>query len=105
MDAFVVVEGNAVAKKLVPINLADEKPLTTDTDILQSAITWMYNAGLTKYDTKQTFLPNNTMTREEASKFFSVFAKNEFQKKENTDTLCDFSDLSGADSTLTSSIL
>jgi hypothetical protein len=44
------------------------------------------------------------MTREEASKFFGVFAQNEFQKIENTDTPCSFTDIFSADPTLSGNI-
>lgn len=71
---------------------------------LQTAITWMYNSGLTMYSTIEDFLPNNTMTREEASKFFSVFAKTIFNKTEDISNTCSFKDISKADSTLKDSI-
>ena len=104
MDAFVVVEGTNVGATLATQSNTTNVGFTLTNDELQKAITRMYNAGLTKYDTKQTFLPNNTMTREEASKFFSVFATSEFQKTENPDAPCNFTDLTGADPTLMSSI-
>jgi len=71
---------------------------------LQTAITWMYNSWLTMYNTIDNFLPNNTMTREEASKFFSVFAKIIFNKTEDTANTCSFRDINNADSTLKDSI-
>lgn len=104
MDAFVVVEGTNVGATVSPGSTTTNVGFTLSNDELQKAITRMYNAGLTKYDTKQTFLPNNTMTREEASKFFGVFAKNEFQKIENTDTPCSFTDLLSVDPTLSGNI-
>ena len=72
---------------------------------LKSAVAWMYGAGLTSKSTLTAYLPNTTMTREEASKFFSVFAKNEFNKTENTALLCDFYDIAKADPTLRNSII
>lgn len=71
---------------------------------LQTAITWMYNSWLTMYNTIDDFLPNNTMTREEASKFFSVFAKTIFNKPEDLSNTCSFRDINKADPTLQASI-
>lgn len=94
MDAFVVVEwsGNGVTSPP-----SDEQ--------LQNAITWMYIVGLTSKSTLADFLPNDTMTREEASKFFGVFAKNEFNKTEDYTLPCDFSDIQNADPTLRENIV
>ena len=94
MDAFVVVEWNG--SWVTP-------PATNEQ--LQNAITWMYNAGLTMYSTIADFLPNNTMTREEASKFFGVFAENEFSKIEDTALPCNFYDIQKADPTLRNNII
>jgi hypothetical protein len=59
---------------------------------------------LTSKATITDFLPNNTMTREEASKFFSVFAQKEFNKVESSNLSCDFNDIKNADPTLRKSI-
>lgn len=110
MDAFVVIEGDNVWAQIAPINMPNEIPTTTTPPVtanneeLQNAITWMYNAGLTMYSTIADFLPDNNMTREEASKFFSVFAKNEFSKTEKSSTSCSFYDSKYNNPTLTSSI-
>jgi hypothetical protein len=64
----------------------------------------MYSNGLTSKSTLADYLPNNTMTREEASKFFSVFAKTIYDKSENSTAACSFYDIKRADPTLTSSI-
>lgn len=98
-DAFIIIEGDwwAVVNQT-------EATISYTTEELQTAITWMYNQGLTMYSTIDDFLPNNTMTREEASKFFSVFAKTIFNKSESTSFSCGFKDLTKADSTLRESI-
>jgi len=71
---------------------------------LEIAVDWMYSNGLTSKSNVTDFLPDNTMTREEASKFFSVFAKMIYDKSENSATACNFYDIKRADPTLTSSI-
>lgn len=101
MDAFVIVEWDNVWTKIAPINMATETP---NTEELQTAVAWMYSKGLTSKSTVADYLPSNTMTREEASKFFSVFAKTIYDKSENSTTACNFYDIKRADPTLTSSI-
>lgn len=101
MDAFVIVEGDGVGTKVTPT-----APATGPTaEELQTAITWMYNQGLTMYDNIEQFLPNNTMTREEASKFFSVFAQKEYSKTEDSNKKCSFYDIKKADPTLRNNIV
>jgi hypothetical protein len=46
----------------------------TKDEVLLEAIQWMYNNWLTIYNTPQDFLPNDEITREQASKFFVEFA-------------------------------
>lgn len=85
MDAFVVIESGAkLTSAVTETNTSNEE--------LTKAVTWMYNAGLTSKSTVADFLPDNTMTRQEASKFFSVFAKNEFWKIEDSSINCTFAD-------------
>ena len=87
-------------------NIMDAFVITTvASEELKAAVARMYDAALTSKSTLASYLPNNTMTREEASKFFSVFAKNEYNKTENPDLSCDFYDISKADPTLRSSIV
>ncbi len=103
MDAFVVIEGDAVWTKVVTGDSANEVDTAT-TEELKTAVDWMYTAGLTSKATLADFLPNKTMTRQEASKFFSVFAKSEFNKTEKASDTCAFSDMRLSDTTLTTSI-
>jgi len=102
MDAYVIIEWWNVWANIEQI--ADNYVVDENIEKLENAITWMYNAGLTIYNNKEDFLPNNYMTREEASKFFSVFAKEEFSLQEDPNKVCNFLDISLADPTLTSSI-
>lgn len=102
MDAFVVIEGNNVWAQIAPINMDNET--STSSEELQTAVAWMYSKWLTSKSTVADYLPNNTMTREEASKFFSVFAKTIYNKSEGSATSCSFSDIKRADSTLRDSI-
>lgn len=63
---------------------------------LDKAVSWMYINGLSSYSVADTFLPNNHVTREEASKFFSKFATEILGKSEDTSLDCNFSDISSA---------
>lgn len=76
---------------------------------LQNAVTWMYTNGLTRYNSVALFMPNDTITREQASKFFGEFAKvaygKQLDKSWNTVQRCDFKDLNTADNTLKANIV
>lgn len=99
MDAYVIIEGSNVWPVVIP---DIEKYSVRD---LQAAITRMYSKGLTKYDTIATFMPFSNMTREEASKFFGVFASWEFLKTEYPNNMCDFTDIKSADWSLVPNIV
>lgn len=71
---------------------------------LVDAISWMYNNWLTMYNTIEKFLPNNYLTREEASKFFVMYSKAILNKAINSDKYISFYDLKSADPTLQSYI-
>ena len=43
--------------------------------ILQDAIQWGYDEGLTSFSTSSTFRPNDTLRRDESAKFFVEFAR------------------------------
>lgn len=86
-------------------NIMDAFVVVTNNEKLQKAVDWMYTSGLTSKSNLKDYLANNTMTREEAAKFFSVFAKNEFNKTEDSEMLCDFDDIDMADQTLKNYII
>jgi len=71
---------------------------------VQSAITWMYSKHLTSYDTVATFQPAQNITREQASKFYGMFARDIIWKSPNPGLPCTFSDINQADPTLVDSI-
>jgi len=48
---------------------------TQNNEEISAAITWMYSNGLTSFNTIGSFRPNDNLTREQASKFFSEFAE------------------------------
>lgn len=102
MDAFVVIEWDNIWADIKETK--NNYIVNTDNEKLENAIMWMYNAGLTMYNDVEHFLPDNNMTREEASKFFSVFAKKEFGLREKSNNTCNFTDTKWADQTLVSSI-
>lgn len=60
----------------------------------------MYSKWLTSKSNLTDFLPNDFITREQASKFFVEFSKNVLNKPVNTSKKVNFSDLKKADPTL-----
>ncbi len=81
------------------------KPITKDEE-LKIAIQWMYDNWLTIYNQVQDFLPNNEITREQASKFFVEFAAKVLWKERwNIYNYNIFSDISNADPTLKNHII
>jgi len=74
---------------------------TTATQVeLESAVTWMFDNELTRYNNIVQFLPADTLTREQAAKFFWNFAV--YLDKESTVPAdeCQFNDVAWADYTL-----
>jgi len=69
-----------------------------------SALNWMNTNGLTKYTSEDAYRPYDTVTREQAAKFFAEFAK-KMGKTPDTTLSASFSDLDKADSTLKTSIV
>lgn len=64
-----------------------------------AALAWMYENGLTKYNSVDAFRPFDTLTREQAAKFFSVFAEKVLGATP-ADVEAEFTDLDSADPTL-----
>jgi len=62
---------------------------------VDTAVSWLYQNGITKYTNATTFKSNSTIRRDEASKLFSVFAKTILQKPNIaiSQTCTNFSDL------------
>jgi len=68
---------------------------------LETVIQWMYDNWLTIYSTPQTFMSNNYLTREQASKFFVQFATTVLDKdKWLIESYNIYSDIDNADSSL-----
>lgn len=79
---------------------------TNHTNELADSITWLYQNGLTRFSNTSTFHPEDTLLREQASKFFSEFLlRVKPSTKYNETKNCIFSDISFADSSLQNSIL
>ena len=98
MDAFVIIDGN----NIWPIIMTWSQSYTSEQ--LQDAIERMYNQWLTKYNTIDWYMPEKNMTREEAAKFFGIFAVEQFNKTEYSTNECDFYDINKADRSLIDNI-
>gem|GEM_PF-1358088 len=77
---------------------------TNSKSSMQDAVTWMYNNDMTSKSTLADFAANDTLNREQSSKFFSVFASKIYNKSKALGNSCKFSDIQKADKTLTGSI-
>ena len=69
------------------------------------AVKRMYDNWLTSYSTPDTFLPSSLVTREQAAKFFSVFATAILWKTEDDSLPCNFSDIGQATPDLVDDII
>lgn len=77
----------------------------TSTDELESAVQWMYESNLTKFDNVNDFEPNTSLSREAASKFFGVYATEFLQKSESNTYPCNFTDKANANQWLLANII
>jgi len=73
-------------------------------DELESAVQWMYANDLTRYDNIQEYRPADTLTREQAAKFFWNFAVYMQKSPIKSVDECVFGDTANADYTLISHI-
>ncbi len=71
---------------------------------LEQAVTWMHTNDLTRYDNVQDYRPADTLTREQAAKFFWNFALYMQKSVIKSEEECGFSDIANADYTLVSHI-
>jgi len=70
-----IISGNSTVKSVSLWWKTDWNNVITDNKSeLEIAIQWMYENWLTIYNTPVTFMSNNYLTREQASKFFVQFA-------------------------------
>ena len=78
-------------------------PAVTDPEMID-AVSWAYDAGLTKYSDADAFMPFNNLTREQFAKFASEFALSQLDIAADDSKACTFSDASLFDSSLAASI-
>lgn len=71
----------------------------------EAAVQWMYDNDLTRYDNPIQFLPAETLTREQAAKFFWNFAVYLNKTPVLWEEECQFNDVENADWTLKSHII
>lgn len=95
-------EWNSAGTKCILIGSEQVNKWNTRDQELKEAIEWMYANWLTIFNTPSTFMSNDNLTREQASKFFAQFAANVLNKPftDNVD-LNKFPDIKNADPTLT----
>lgn len=67
------------------------------TSELHQSVSWMYNNGLTIFSEPESFMAENWLRRDEATKFFVQYAKEVMWKSSDTSKAgCEFTDLSSA---------
>jgi|GEM_PF-472333 len=93
----------AVVASQVATGLVYGAPTVNDPEMID-AISWGYDAGLTKYSGTDTFMPYSNLTREQFAKFASEFASSVLGLDEVAGN-CSFTDTADADYTLTESIV
>ena len=72
---------------------------------LQEAIYWMYDNGITRYDSVENYRPFDSITRQEAAKIFTLFRNTIIQgTPDSAGANCVFTDMDLADPTLVSYI-
>lgn len=85
---------------LLSVCIPETNNLITPEEELWIAINRMYSKWLTIYNTQQTFMSDQNLTRQQASKFFAEFAEKVAGLFANTSLSPDFNDTVNADSTL-----
>lgn len=93
----------AVVASQLTVGLVYGAPTVTDPEMID-AISWGYDAGLTKYSGTDTFMPYANLTREQFAKFASEFGTSVLGLDEVAGN-CSFTDIGTADSTLADSIV
>lgn len=88
-----------VASLLVLISTLSARASLNDPEFTD-ALKWAFDAGMTKYHTEKEYKPQDTLTREQAAKMFSVFGMSYLCLAPDTTVACDFSDANTADPSL-----
>ncbi len=73
--------------------------LTVKAESFGEVLQWMYDNGLTSYDTEVGFMPDDYLQRGQAAKFIATYGV--MIGLEETNTNCTFEDVAGYDETLT----
>ena len=86
--------------------MAADSTISATTSVLDKAISWMHDNGLTIYSTAATFKSTTWLRRDEAAKFFVEFAKIAGKTGYvKTDSQCAFSDISKSWSDLKGTVI
>lgn len=74
-------------------------------DEFLDALEWMHNFGLTRFGTPEKFRPYDVLSRQEAAKFFSQFAKEILYRTIDQTKYCYFDDMQWVDPSLKNYII
>lgn len=101
LSALSNVETDSDYKLVTSLLLDTQNKLVRDwmTEI-ERAIKWMYNNWLTMYDNSNDFRWYDPITRQEVSKFITVFAKNVLNKNIDSNIKVSYNDTKNADNSL-----
>lgn len=69
------------------------------------AISYLHEQQLTKYDTEASFQTENHLRRDEAAKFFGLFATQIMKKQPDSTKSCEFKDLAEGHTDLKSNVI
>lgn len=102
--SLLIILGMILWINISMVNSNDSSIYGSDLEFVNS-LDFAYQNWLTKYNKLDDYHPETIMSREQASKFFSEFAKKELWKKPDSSKQCVFDDIDQADPTLKVSII
>ncbi len=95
------------SKSTTTVSTSDTQETTTPevSADMPAAVAYLNSVGITKYSDVSSFRPNDSITRQEAAKFYVEYAKAILKKVPDTSKKCNFTDESDMDSSLQSYVV
>lgn len=90
------IEGEVVTETSGTIEATDCSVTAPCPEELATAVTYLYDAGITKFNTPETFMSDKQIRRDEAAKMYVLLAKKRMMNMSDAAPACSFADLSKA---------
>lgn len=100
-----IVEKPKTTSTIVSDSKWDKVEVQVSSADLSSAVSYLNTMGITKYSDVESFRANDSITRQEAAKFYVEYAKTILKKVPNTSKTCNFTDEWDIDSSLKSYVV